>query len=113
MNDLHLSHGRPIQSIDADVTNLSAQVNQVYRLMGRRAHLVHVEMRRRRDSRLARHFRALRYPWSGHLADSGASLRIENASNRTESAEEAVLTAPTPTLSRAGHSTCIGLASAH
>jgi hypothetical protein len=73
MDYLHLNPGGPIQSIDTDVSTISAQVDQVYRVMGRRSHLIHVEMQSHRDSRLAR--RLWRY---NALLDLKYDLRVRS-----------------------------------
>jgi hypothetical protein len=46
--------GGPIEAIDADVSTVPAEADRVYRVGGRHAHLIHVEMVSHRDSRLAR-----------------------------------------------------------
>jgi hypothetical protein len=73
MDYLRLSPGGPIQSLDTDVSTISAQVDQVYRVMGRRSHLIHVEMQSHRDSRLAR--RLWRY---NALLDLKHNLRVRS-----------------------------------
>jgi predicted transposase YdaD len=54
MDYLHLNPGGAIQTIDTDVSTVPAQADQVYRVIGRRSHLIHIEMQSRRDTRLAR-----------------------------------------------------------
>lgn len=51
---LRLNAGGPIQVVDTDVSTVPAQADQVYRVVGRRSHLIHIEMQSRRDTRLAR-----------------------------------------------------------
>jgi hypothetical protein len=69
----HLNAGGPIQVIDADVSTVPAQADQVYRIGGRRSHLIHIEMQSRRDSRLAR--RLWRY---NALLDLKYDLRVRS-----------------------------------
>jgi len=68
-----LNAGGPIQAIDTDVSTVDAQADQVYRVGGRRAHLIHVEMQSHRDSRLAR--RLWRY---NAMLDLKYNLRVRS-----------------------------------
>jgi len=68
-----LSTGGPIQAIDADVSTVPAQTDQVYQVGGRGAHLIHIEMQSRRDSSLAR--RLWRY---NALLDLKYNLRVRS-----------------------------------
>ena len=68
-----LNAGGPIQVIDTDLSTVPAQVDQVYRVVGRRSHLIHVEMQSHRDSRLAR--RLWRY---NALLDLKYDLRVRS-----------------------------------
>jgi hypothetical protein len=68
-----LKAGGPIDVIDADVSTVPAEADQVYRVGGRRSHLIHVEMQSRRDGRLAR--RLWRY---NALLDLKYDLRVRS-----------------------------------
>ena len=46
--------GGPIDVIDTDVSTIPAQADRVYRIGGRRSHLIHIEMQSHWDRRLAR-----------------------------------------------------------
>lgn len=46
--------GGPIEVVDADVSTVPAEADRVYRIRGRLAHLIHVEMQSRPDVRLPR-----------------------------------------------------------
>jgi hypothetical protein len=65
--------GGPIEAIDADVSTVPAEADRVYRIRGRSAYLVHVEMVSHRDSRLAR--RLWRY---NALLDLKYDLRVRS-----------------------------------
>jgi predicted transposase YdaD len=73
MDYVRLKPGGPIQAMDTDVSTISAQVDQVYRVTGRRSHLVHVEMQSSRHSALAR--RLWRY---NALLDVKYNLRVRS-----------------------------------
>jgi hypothetical protein len=68
-----LNAGGPIDVIDADVSTVPAEADQVYRVGGRRSHLIHVEMQSHRDWRLAR--RLWRY---NALLDLKYELRVRS-----------------------------------
>src|SRR5438874_2693333 len=70
---LRLKAGGPIQVIDTDVSTVPAQADQVYRVGGRRSHLIHIEMQSRRNAALAR--RLWRY---NALLDLKYNLRVRS-----------------------------------
>jgi hypothetical protein len=70
---LRLNPGGSLQVVDTDVSTVPAETDQVYRVLGRRAHLIHVEMQSRRDTRLAR--RLWRY---NALLDLKYDLRVRS-----------------------------------
>ncbi len=70
---LRLNPGGSLQVIDTDVSTVPAETDQVYRVVGRRAHLIHIEMQSHRDSRLAR--RLWRY---NALLDLKYDLRVRS-----------------------------------
>jgi hypothetical protein len=70
---LRLEAGGPIQVIDTDVSTVPAEADQVYRVGGRRSHLIHIEMQSHRDRRLAR--RLWRY---NALLDLKYDLRVRS-----------------------------------
>jgi hypothetical protein len=70
---LRLKPGGPIDVIDADVSTVPAEADQVYRIGGRRSHLIHIEMQSRRDWRLPR--RLWRY---NALLDLKYDLRVRS-----------------------------------
>ena len=45
-----LKLGGPIQAMDIDVSTITAQVDQVYRVTERRSHRIHIEMQSSRHS---------------------------------------------------------------
>ncbi len=47
MADCRLHAGGPLQVMDTDVSTIPAQADQVYRVSGRRSHLIHIEMQSR------------------------------------------------------------------
>jgi hypothetical protein len=73
MTYCRLKAGGPIDVIGADVSTVPAEADQVYRIGGRRSHLVHIEMQSRRDWRLAR--RLWRY---NALLDLKYDLRVRS-----------------------------------
>ena len=73
MDYLRLHVGGPIQVMDTDVSTIPAQADWVYRVGGRRAHLVHIEMQSHWDRRLAR--RLWRY---NALLDLKYDLRVRS-----------------------------------
>jgi predicted transposase YdaD len=73
MDYFGLNAGGPIQAIDTDLSTVPAQTDQVYRVGGRRAHLIHVEMQSHRDSKLAR--RLWRY---NAMLDLKYNLRVRS-----------------------------------
>jgi hypothetical protein len=70
---LRLNPGGPIDVIDADVSTVPAGADQVYRIGGRRSHLIHIEMQSHRDWRLPR--RLWRY---NALLDLKYDLRVRS-----------------------------------
>jgi hypothetical protein len=70
---LRLKAGGPIDVIDADVSTVPAEADQVYRIGGRGSHLIHIEMQSRRDWRLPR--RLWRY---NALLDLKYDLRVRS-----------------------------------
>ena len=63
----------PVQAIATDVSTVVAEADEVYRVSGRRAHLIHIEMQSRRHSSLAR--RLWRY---NALLDLKYNLRVRS-----------------------------------
>jgi hypothetical protein len=73
MTYLRLEAEGSIQAIDTDVSTVLAQVDQVYRVRGRRSHLIHIEMQSHRSAALAR--RLWRY---NALLDLKYNLRVRS-----------------------------------
>ena len=70
---LRLNPGGSLQVVDTDVSTVPAETDQDYRVVGRHAHLIHVELQSHRDSRLAR--RLWRY---NALLDLKYDLRVRS-----------------------------------
>jgi hypothetical protein len=70
---LRLKSDGPIRVIDADLAAVTAEADKVYRVGGRRAHLVHIELQARSDRSLPR--RLWRY---NAMLDVKYSLRVRS-----------------------------------
>ena len=73
MTYCRLNAADTVQAISTDVSTVVAETDQVYRIGGRGAHLVHIEMQSRRHSKLAR--RLWRY---NALLDLKYNLRVRS-----------------------------------
>jgi hypothetical protein len=54
MTYLRIKAEGSIQVFDTEVSTVLAEVDQIYRVQGRRSHLIHIEMQSHRSSALAR-----------------------------------------------------------
>jgi hypothetical protein len=73
MGYFRLNPGGLVHSMDTDLSTITAQADQVYRVAGRRSHLIHIEMQSSRHAALAR--RLWRY---NAMLDLKYNLRVRS-----------------------------------